>query len=145
MPNVEFITGASGLTAGPGYPLQFLDRPAVGLRDFRFYPLRVLAAGSLCFKIRSSACYIVLDTKRFITVCTMILSGFLSTVKIPPHKRGPWLFVHYGKLVYTSIGAAGINNEIIFGTVVMIPGFTGSPDVIKYPAYLEFSLRGDGG
>jgi hypothetical protein len=43
-------------------------------------------------------------------VCMMILSGFLFTVKIPPHKRGPWLFVYYGKLVYTPIGTAGIND-----------------------------------
>lgn len=78
-------------------------------------------------------------------VCTMILSVFLFTVKIPPHKQESWLFVYYGKLVYTPIGAAGINDEAIFGTVIMIPGFTGILGVIKYPAYLEFPLRGDEG
>jgi hypothetical protein len=34
--------GASGASAGPGYPLQFLGPPKAGLRDFRFYPLRVM-------------------------------------------------------------------------------------------------------
>jgi hypothetical protein len=75
----------------------------------------------------------------------MILSGFLFTVKMPPHKREPWLFVYYGKLVYTPIGEAGKNDETVFGTVILIAGFTGSPGVIKYPAYFEFSLRGDEG
>jgi transposase InsO family protein len=41
----------------PGYPLQFLGLSAGGLRDFRFYPLRVLVATSLYFKTRSSTYY----------------------------------------------------------------------------------------
>jgi hypothetical protein len=32
--------GASGASAGPGYPLQFLSPPAAGFRYFRSYPLR---------------------------------------------------------------------------------------------------------
>jgi hypothetical protein len=38
--------GASGASAGPGYPLQFLSPPTAGLRYFRFYPLR-FPCGSL--------------------------------------------------------------------------------------------------
>jgi hypothetical protein len=33
---------------------------------------------------------------------------------------------------------AGINGYAAFGTVVTIPGFTGSPGVIKYPADFKF-------
>jgi hypothetical protein len=29
--------------------------------------------------------------------------------------------------------------------MMILPGFTGIPGVIKYPAYLEFPLRGDEG
>jgi hypothetical protein len=36
----HFQMGASGASARPGYPLQFLGPPIAGLRDFRFYPLR---------------------------------------------------------------------------------------------------------
>jgi hypothetical protein len=90
-------------------------------------------------------CYGSGEKGRIIMVCTMILSGFLFTVKIPPHKRGPWLFVYYGKLVYTPIGAAGINDEAIFGTVIMIPGFLGGSAVVKYPADFEFPLFRDKG
>jgi hypothetical protein len=39
----------------PGYPFQFLSPPIAGLRDFHFYPLRVLAAGNPGNKIQSSA------------------------------------------------------------------------------------------
>jgi hypothetical protein len=35
------IWAHSRLRREPGYPLQFLSPPAAGLRDFRFYPLRV--------------------------------------------------------------------------------------------------------
>jgi hypothetical protein len=77
--------------------------------------------------------------------CMMILSGFLFIIDIPPHKRGPWLFVYYGKFVYTPIGTAGINGYAVVGTVIMIPGFVGGSAVVKYPADFEFSLRGDKG
>jgi hypothetical protein len=39
----------------PGYPLQFLGFGSRSLRDFRFYPLRVLAMRNLYNKTRHSA------------------------------------------------------------------------------------------
>jgi hypothetical protein len=38
--------GASGASAGPGYPLQSRS-PLRGLRDFRFYLLRVMSPNHL--------------------------------------------------------------------------------------------------
>jgi hypothetical protein len=56
-----------------------------------------------------------------------------------------WLCAYHGKLVCTRIGAAGINDYAVIGTVVMIPGFAGGFAVIKYPADFEFPLFRDKG
>jgi hypothetical protein len=53
--------------------------------------------------------------------------------------------VYDGKGWFAISAVPDINAYAIFGIVVMIPGFAGSPGVIKYPADFEFPPLRDKG
>jgi hypothetical protein len=50
-----------------------------------------------------------------------------------------------GKYWFAGLIAPGVNGYAVLGTVVTIPGFSGSPGIIKYPADFEFPLSRDKG